>query len=61
MNRIKDNKKACEKWINEWTPACMSLYQFWKENCCGCKIVFNGVVGYEIGEGMDKHTVILDK
>ena len=61
MNRIKENKKAVDKWYNDFSPACMNLYQDWKDSCMGCKVVFNGAVGYKIGEGMDKHTVILDK
>ena len=61
MNRIKDNKKAADRWINDWSPTCMRLFQDWKDSCCGCKVMFNGVNGYEIGEGQDKHTVLLDK
>ena len=61
MNRIKENKKMVANWINEWSLACMHLFQDWKDNCIGCKVVFNGEVGYEIGEGRDKHTVFLDK
>ena len=61
MNRIKDNKKMAANWINEWSPTYMRLFQDWKDNCIGCKVVFNGEVGYEIGEGQDKHTVFLDK
>ena len=61
MNRIKENKKMAANWINEWSPTCMCLFRDWKDNCIGCKVVFNGEVGYEIGEGQDKHTVFLDK
>ena len=61
LNRIKENKKAVNRWINEWSPSCMQRFQDWKENCCGCTVVFNAVNGYEIGEGQDKHTVLLDK
>ena len=61
MNRIKENRKKTAHWISEWSPACMKVFQDWKEKCFGCKVVFNGVMGYEIGEGQDKHTVLLDK
>ena len=43
--------KKTANWINEFSPACMSLFQDWKENCIGCKVIFNGTIGYEIGEG----------
>ena len=61
MNRIANNKIAVEKWYNEWSPTCMRMFEDNKENSAGCKVVFNGDVGYEIGEGADKHTVFLDK
>ena len=61
MNRIKDNKLAAEKWFNEWSPSCMEMFEDNKDSAAGCKVVFNGDVGYEIGEGADKHTVFLDK
>ena len=39
----------------------MQLFEDNKANASWCKVVFNGDVGYEIGEGADKHTVFLDK
>eukprot|EP00257_Ricinus_communis_P016400 XP_015574566.1 uncharacterized protein LOC107261236 [Ricinus communis] len=50
-----------DRWINEWSPACMALFQDNKENASGCRVVFNGQDGYEIGEGNNKHTVFLDR
>lgn len=38
----------------------MRMYLDAKESVVGCKVFFNGVTGYEIGEGGDKHTVCLD-
>ena len=61
MNKIKDNMKASEKWYNEWSPSSMEMYQYNRDNASGCLIVFNRDVGYEIGEGADKHTVFIDK
>ena len=61
MNRIKENKKAADRWFNEWSPACMNVFQDNKEIRLSSKVVFNGASGYEIGEGDDKHTVILDQ
>ena len=60
MNRIKDNKKLAEKWPTDWSPKTMELLQDNKEAAFGCKVIFNGDSGYEIGEGYDKHTVMLD-
>ena len=61
MNLIKDNKVKCDKWFNDWSPSCMEMLQDNKDIASSCQVVFNGDVGYEIGEGDDKHTVFLDK
>ena len=61
MNRIKDQKAAAERWFNEYSPSCMEMYQQNNKNSVGCRVEFNGDVGYEIGEGSDKHTVFIDK
>ena len=61
LNRIKENKKVADRWINEWSPSYTQRFQDWKDNYCGCKVVFNGVNGYEIGEEQDKHTMLLDR
>ena len=50
-----------EKWFNEWSPTCMIRFQDNKESATGCKVVFNGDDGFEIGEGEDKHTIFLDR
>ncbi|CAH9123613.1 unnamed protein product [Cuscuta epithymum] len=61
MKRLSDFKGSHEKWINDWSPTCMEYYQANKEAVTGCNTIFNGDVGFEIGEGEDKHTVMLDK
>ncbi|CAH9131929.1 unnamed protein product [Cuscuta epithymum] len=61
MKRISDFKTNHDKWINDWSPLCMEYYQDNKEAASGCNVIFNGDVGFEIGEGTDKHTVVLDK
>lgn len=61
MNRIKEHKKATEKWSSDWSPRSMEMLQDNKEAAFGCKVIFNGADGYEIGEGNDKHTVHLEK
>ena len=52
---------VAEKWFNEWRPSSMAMYHDNRDNIAGCLVVFNGDVGYEVGEGVDKHTVFLDK
>ena len=39
----------------------MTMFQDNRELTLGCEVVFNGDVGFEIGEGEDKHTVYIDK
>ena len=61
MNRIAENRVQTSKWVNDWSPTCMEPFQDYKEKALGCEVVFNGDVGFEIGDGEDKHTVFLDK
>ncbi|XVE50629.1 hypothetical protein DITRI_Ditri01bG0178800 [Diplodiscus trichospermus] len=61
LQKIKDNKASCEKWINDFSLSYMKLLEDNKEEACGCRVIFNRDEGYEIGEGDDKHTVILNK
>ena len=61
MARIRDNKQVSKKWFNEWSPSCMQIFQDNKKCTAGCKVMFNGDFGYDVGEGFDKHTVFLDK
>ena len=35
--------------------------QDYKENALECEAVFNGDVGFEVGEGDDKHIVFIDR
>ena len=59
MNRIKDNKAAVEKWFNDWSPTYMQIFKDNKQSASGCKVVFNGDVGYEIKllDGIRAHLV----
>lgn len=61
MTRIKDRKKLSDSWIGESSPAAMGIYQEAKEAATGCRVMWNGASGYEIGEGEYKHTVLLDR
>ncbi|XP_057790925.1 uncharacterized protein LOC131008039 [Salvia miltiorrhiza] len=61
MARIIDRMRLCAAWIGEWSPACMKLFQEAKLASIGCKVLWNGAEGFEIGDGEDKHTVYIDK
>lgn len=61
MGRIRDNKILANKLFTDWSPSCVKIYQNNKENSVGCKAIFNGDDGFEIGEGEDKHTVHIDR
>ncbi|KAH6767292.1 hypothetical protein C2S52_018275 [Perilla frutescens var. hirtella] len=39
----------CDSWFNEWSPAALKMYQNNKNSAVGCKVLFNGSSGYEIG------------
>ena len=45
----------------EFTNDCMTYYNDNKMASLGCKVIFNGNDGFEIGDGDDRHTVFLDK
>ncbi|CAH9141688.1 unnamed protein product [Cuscuta epithymum] len=61
MNRIKVFKVSFEKWVNDWSPSSMEFFLDNKDAATGCKVIYNGDVGFEIGEGRNKHTVFIDK
>lgn len=61
MSRIRERKNMCDSWFNEWSPKAMEMYEENKKYVVGCRVIWNGGTGYEIGEGEDKHTVLLDK
>ena len=39
----------------------MIMFQDNRELALGCEVVFNGDVGFKIGEGKNKHTIYIDK
>ena len=57
MNRIAKNRNQASKWVNDWSLSCMALFQEYKEKALGYEVFFNGEVGFEIGEGEDKHSI----
>ena len=61
LYRLAVNKASVDKWIADWSPECMDIFQENSEVACGCSVLFNGASGYEISDGPDRHTVFLDK
>ncbi|XP_050210040.1 uncharacterized protein LOC126660525 [Mercurialis annua] len=62
MTRIAVNRDLVDKWVTSWSPVCMNLFQDNKELAAEtCEAVFNGDHGFEIGDGDDKHTVLLNR
>ena len=61
MERMKDKRVHGAKLNSEFTNDCMTYFHDNKLASLGCKVVFNGDDGFEIGDGADRHTVFLDK
>ncbi|XVE54582.1 hypothetical protein DITRI_Ditri03aG0093200 [Diplodiscus trichospermus] len=61
MTRITTNKTFVDRWYNKWSPTSMPMLADNKELASGCRIIFNRDGGYEIREGDNKHTVLLDR
>ncbi|KAH6771027.1 Alanyl-tRNA synthetase [Perilla frutescens var. hirtella] len=60
MTRLASNKEFVHKWASNWSPSCMDMYQENLERAFGCKVLFNGNDGYEVGDGDDRHVVRVD-
>ena len=54
---MANNKVLVENWTSEWSPTYMYMFQQNKAEALGYEVLFDGDEGYEIREGMDKHTV----
>lgn len=61
MDRISSMYIVADKWVGNYSPACMEMFEAYKMATIGCNILFNGDSRYEIVEGEDTHTVFLDK
>lgn len=61
MNRIIENRRSVEKWINVWSPNVMKKYQDYLKVSSQCTIIFNDGQQYEIDPGDDRHIFFLDK
>lgn len=60
MIRIREMKHESDRWASDWSPYAMKLFQQAKEATIGYRVIWNGDAGYEIGEGEDKHIVLVD-
>nr|XP_016487065.1 PREDICTED: uncharacterized protein LOC107807234 [Nicotiana tabacum] len=61
MNQLKDRVEEVNSWRGEYNPYAMELYNDYKEMASKCKENFNGDGVFEISEGEDRHTVILEQ
>jgi len=61
MNQLKDRAEEVNSWRGEYNPYAMELYNDYREMASKCKENFNGDRGFEISEGEDRHTVILEQ
>ncbi|XP_057774982.1 uncharacterized protein LOC130993960 [Salvia miltiorrhiza] len=61
MNRFRERKRSSNSWKGDWSPTAMRVFQAAKEDSISCQVLWNGDNGYEVGEGLDKHTVLLDR
>ena len=41
MLRLAANKILVHKWISDWSPECMEIFQENKAIACGCNVLFN--------------------
>ncbi|OIT22616.1 hypothetical protein A4A49_52984 [Nicotiana attenuata] len=61
MNQLKDRAEEVNSWRGEYSPYAMELYNDYRDMASKCKENFNGERGFEISEGEDRHTVILEQ
>ncbi|XP_075080398.1 uncharacterized protein LOC142165909 [Nicotiana tabacum] len=61
MNQLKDRADEVSSWRGEYNPYAMELYNDYREMASKCKENFNGEMGFEISEGEDRHTMILEQ
>lgn len=59
MNKIREHEDEARRWKEDISPLAMRLFKDYRCIAQGCKIEFNGDNGYEVTEGVDRHTVNL--
>ncbi|XP_060211541.1 uncharacterized protein LOC132638791 [Lycium barbarum] len=57
MNQLREREDEVRFWATEFSPKSMQLYNEYRKIAKKCKVHFNGDYGYEITEGLDRHTV----
>ncbi|XP_070055022.1 uncharacterized protein [Nicotiana tomentosiformis] len=61
MNQLKDREDEVSSWRGEYNLYAIDLYNDYREMTSKCNENFNRDRGFEISEGEDKHTVILEQ
>ncbi|XP_060195395.1 uncharacterized protein LOC132624670 [Lycium barbarum] len=59
MTRLKDLEDEARTWTGDFSPYAMDFYNDFRIIAQGCQVQGNGVLGYEVVEGSDKHVVDL--
>lgn len=57
MVLLGDIEAKVRSWNAEYSPAFLNLYSDWRGITHDCKVIFKGYWGYEVFEGIDRHTV----
>lgn len=60
MKRLALHKEYIAKWTSKWSHSSMQVYQDNMKRAFACKVIFNGVSGFEVGDGDDRHVVNLE-
>nr|XP_018628586.1 uncharacterized protein LOC108946273 [Nicotiana tomentosiformis] len=57
---LKDHGDEVSSWKDDYNPYVMVLYNDYREMSQDCTSFFNRERGYEVSQGSDRHTVILE-
>ncbi|XP_019264233.1 PREDICTED: uncharacterized protein LOC109241865 [Nicotiana attenuata] len=57
MNQMREREEAVRSWTNELSPHSLELYKKYLKIANKCHVHSNGDLGYEVSEGLDRHTV----
>uniref|UniRef100_A0A3Q7IDP0 SWIM-type domain-containing protein n=2 Tax=Solanum lycopersicum TaxID=4081 RepID=A0A3Q7IDP0_SOLLC len=60
MNMLRKHEAEVKSWKNVFSLRAMHLFDDYKVIAQRCKVEFNGGCGYEVTEGVDKHTINID-
>ncbi|KAH0709001.1 hypothetical protein KY284_010428 [Solanum tuberosum] len=60
MNMLRKHEAEVKSWKNEFSPHAMHLFNDYRVIAQRCKVEFNGGCGYEVTEGVDRHTINIE-